>query len=413
MTQEPKPIDLTTIQSLASELGFALAGVCRAEPSQYAAFIRQWLEDGRHGEMDYLARHVEQRIDPRVLLPGARSVICLADRYGAGAKGQEPTTESQESKVRGQGSITSGKIARYAWGRDYHKVIKKRLFKLADKLAGRFPGQIFKSAVDTAPVLEREHARRAGMGWVGKHTLLIHPRLGSYLLLGEIVTTLAVDTAEPHNDTNTATQGTGATQQVEQLPRADVIPGAGMDHCGNCTRCLDACPTQCITPYQLEADRCISYLTIEHRSLIDPLLHEAMGDWLAGCDVCQEVCPYNAPLRIERFAPAPIGEAYQAGHLAGGLDLLAVLNWTTVDYQENFRGSALKRIKPNMLKRNALIAAGNALMQNDDPALLDRIETLARDESAPELVRLTAHQTLDRLGCAGRRDSKRRVNDPV
>ena len=140
-------------------------------------------------------------------------------------------------------------------------MIKKRLFRLADLLRERWPDHHYKVAVDTAPILEREHAMRAGLGWVGKHTLIIHPRLGSWLLLGQIVTTLDIQPDEP-----------------------------AIDHCGTCTRCIDACPTNCIEPYQLDAQRCISYLTIEHRSLIDHEFHSAMGDWIAGCDVCQEVC---------------------------------------------------------------------------------------------------------------------------
>ncbi len=171
------------------------------------------------------------------------------------------------------------RIARYAQGDDYHKVMTKRLHRMADAPREQFPDEQFKCTVDTAPILEREHAERAGLGWCGKHTLLIHPRFGSWMLLGTIVTTLKLQTSSEAN------------YPVALLPPSD--------HCGTCTRCIDACPTQCIANpddtghRSVDAKRCISYLTLEHRSLIDLSLHEPMGDWIAGCDVCQSVCPYN------------------------------------------------------------------------------------------------------------------------
>jgi epoxyqueuosine reductase len=360
-------------------LGFGLLGIAPAEPSDHADELRAWLDAGRHGEMAYLAEHVDVRLDPRKLLGGAESIICVADRYP-----DEPPNDHATERQR-------GRIARYAWGDDYHKTIKSRLFELADALRARFPGAEFRCTVDTAPALEREHAARAGLGWIGKHTLLLHPRHGSYLLLGLIVTTLKLQTS--------AEAG---------FPHETVPP---TDHCGQCTRCIDACPTGCIDKagYSIDASRCISYLTLEHRGVIDESLHEAMGDWVAGCDVCQEVCPFNGvrgsgsgvqedPTNRLRFSALPVHPAYEPRAPAPTLDLLDVLGWSIVERREAFTKSALKRIKLDMLKRNALIALGNALTKKDDPAVRARIAQIADDEGEPELVRATARQVLTRLG---------------
>lgn len=368
MTAAPD-LSLSQLHALAQPLGFALVGVAPAELTGHEAFLRDWLSKGLHGEMAYLAEHLSQRIDPTVLLPGAKSIICVADRYAARAP--EASTAAP--------SNPHGRVARYAWGDDYHQTIKKRLFTLADVLRERFgAGHQFKVTVDTAPVLEREHAMRAGLGWIGKHTLLIHHRLGSYLLLGEIVTTLAIETSGD------------ADYPLPLRP--------GTDHCGTCTRCIEACPTRCIASegYALDASRCISYLTLEHRSLIAPDLHNAIGNWVAGCDVCQEVCPHNRPGEAR---DEPVRAEYEPRPgVAGGLNLLELLNWSAEDRQRTFTRSALKRMKLEMVKRNALIAAGNHLARQDHPALRARITELAKDEAEHPLVRETARQVLARLG---------------
>jgi len=342
------------IREMAEGLGFALAGFAPIQRTERGEYIVQWLNDGKHGQMHYMANNLPVRLDPAQLLPDSRAIICVADQYAHAAPENQPTQEP------------FGRIARYAWGDDYHKVIKKRLFQIADQLREQFPDEQFKTVVDTAPLLEREHAERAGLGWIGKHTLLIHPALGSWLLLGAIVTTLPVEPDEKQT--------------------------AITDHCGTCTRCIDACPTDCIEPYKLDASRCISYLTIEHRELIDEDLQQQMGDWVAGCDVCQEVCPHNTS-GIDGM-PLPV---YQPRSYAHGLNLLELLNWEAEDRQTTFQGSALKRIKLDMLKRNALIAAGNYLYSHEDDALGKRIQELTADPSQPDLVRDTAKQVRDRL----------------
>lgn len=381
---------LNEIEKLGRELGFAAVGITNAQPTDYAAAYQTWIDAGQHGEMDYLAKYVEQRLDARQLIAGAQSVICVADRYHAKPTDSSEVQDQQQTKLR-------GRVARYAWGRDYHKVIKKRLHRMVDRLREQYSDANFKATVDTAPVLEREHAARAGLGQVGKHTLLIHPELGSWLLLGCIVTTLAFEqnNAEPKE------------QLKEQLKDLFASP----DVCGNCTRCIDACPTDAITPFAVDATKCISYLTIEHRSLIDTRYHEAIGDWIAGCDICQEACPYNQkqdrPTWVHHDNEAAAGIEVHADYeprpkMVDGLDLLAVLDWTEADRREAFQGSALKRIKLDMLKRNALIALANQINEtnSDDPLkekITQRIEQLGNDPLQAELMRNTAKQLLQKL----------------
>lgn len=350
------------------ELSFALAGVCRAEPSGYGAELWAWLKAGKHGQMHYLATQAALRIDPAKLLARARSIICVADRYHDGRTDPRPAASSL---------APSGHVARYARGDDYHAVIRKRLKQLAAELEQMFPRAQFRVCVDTAPILEREHAMRAGLGGIGKHTLLIEPGVGSYLLLGEIITTLELASSESR----------GAVE---------VVPAPRLDPCGTCTRCIEACPTEAITPWSVDATRCISYLTIEHRGLIDEQFHEAMGDWIFGCDVCQEVCPHNQPTRRSRASP--LHPAYKPREdRQPGFDLLAVLNWTEEDRRRAFTKSAMKRAKLVMMKRNALIAAGNAMREQPHKGLLSRMQEVAMDQREPELVRVTAEAVLRRL----------------
>jgi epoxyqueuosine reductase len=363
------PQQTTRVLDCCRELGFALAGVAVAEPTAYERELIEWLEQGRHGEMQYLARNVALRADPRKMVPGAQSIICVADRHHDAASSGTPKEEDPHPSPppqAGEGMDSArGRIARYARGDDYHVVIRKRLHVLCDELAAMFPQETFRACVDTAPVLEREHAQRAGLGAVGKHTLLIEPGVGSYLLLGEVITTLALEPSSPHEP----------------------------DPCGTCTRCIDACPTDAITPWSVDATRCISYLTIEHRGAIDERYHEPMGAWIFGCDICQEVCPHNQP--TERRCSAPVHEAYATRR--DGFDLLEVLDWDEQSRRDAFVRSAMKRAKLPMMKRNVLIAAGNALARRDDQILRLRVESIAQDASEADMVRATARSVLRRL----------------
>lgn len=385
------------VQTLAESLGFALCGVAPAERSAYADHFARWLAEGRHGEMGYLADHAAVRVDPGQLVPGAEAVIVVADAYAAGegprGQGAEGSGEGDQVSPGAQHlaprpldpSAPSGKIAKYAHGDDYHKTIKKRLHAMADALGEAYPGHTFRSTVDTAPIFERELATLAGLGWTGKHTLMIHPRHGSYFLLGTLVTTLPI-----------------ATSERLGYP-APLSPPT--DHCGSCTRCIDACPTAAIASegYSVDGTKCISYLTIEHRSAIDPALFAGMGDWVAGCDVCQDVCPHNRR-RLSGTdpgaggsTPLPIHPRYTPSGHGPTLKLLDILHWTEDDRRRVLKGSALKRIKLDMWKRNALIAAGNALRQQDHAALRERVAVMAGDDALPSMVRATAEEVQKQL----------------
>jgi len=368
-------------QRLARDAGFALCGIADARPSAYAAFFADWLAAGKHGEMSYLAEHAEVRSDPGRLVDRAASVVVVADAYPgkwpSGQVTQWPSGERQHSA-----STPLGRIAKYAWGDDYHKTIKKRLHAICDTLAAQYPSHTFRATTDTAPIFERELATRAGLGWTGKHTLLIHPRLGSYFLLGTIVTTLPMQTSA-----------------MAGYP-APLAPPT--DHCGACTRCIDACPTDAIAAegYSIDATRCISYLTLEHRSEIAPALFRGMGDWIAGCDICQDVCPHNRRrLAIEEDSDAAqtlrIEPRYTPRSPAPAMNLLAILDWTEDDRRAAFTGSALKRMKLGMIKRNALIAMGNAAA--GDAQLGAAIEAFTQRTDEDPIALATARAVFDQL----------------
>ena len=298
----------------AVDVGFDLVGIAAAGPSAYGDYVRRWLEEGRAGSMDYLNRRVDERTDPGAYLPGARSVICVAINYHVPL--EAPPSDAKAFHAR---------IARYALGDDYHELMKQRLYALADWLRDTVPGARTRCSVDSAPVLERELAARAGIGWVGKHTGVLNADLGSWLLLGEVMTTLPLPADQP-----------------------------AADHCGTCTRCIDACPTGAITaPYELDARKCISYLTIEHRDDVPVEYRGSIGEWLYGCDVCQDVCPHN------RQAPIADDPALRPRFPTGSLDVREVLAWTEEDYRARLRGSAMKRVKLPMLQRNARAVAEN------------------------------------------------------
>ena len=303
---------VAAIKAKAIDLGFDRVGIAPAGPSRYGDYLRRWLDAGRHGEMAYLADRVAERADPAAYFPGVRSAVCVAVNYRTPLSPPPPGDR--------------GRVARYALGDDYHDRIKPRLYDLADWLRAAVPGCQTRCGVDTVPVMEKELAARAGVGWVGKNTCVIHPHDGSFLLLGEVLTTLDLPVDDP-----------------------------AVDRCGTCTRCIDACPTAAITePYQLDATRCISYLTIEHRGDIAADLQRQMGDWLYGCDVCQDVCPWN---RRETLTDDP---AFAPRHPSGTLPLDEVLTWSTDDYHRHTRRSVLRRVKLPVLQRNAAIARANA-----------------------------------------------------
>ncbi len=337
-------LDSQAVVELCISQGFAIAGVSQAGRSSHDVALMQWLAAEKHGEMQWMNENIEIRLDPRNLIEGAKTVICVADRYG----------------ILAENSLgeRSGRIARYARGRDYHKTMKKRLHVICDALKKDFPKEIFRACVDTAPLLEREFAQRSGIGAIGKHTLLIEQGIGSWMLLGAIVTTAPCQTS---------------TRVV-------------VDPCATCTRCIDACPTDAISPWALDARKCISYLTIEHRGDIDPLYYPKIGRWLFGCDICQEVCPHNQPSELSENAP--LHPSYK--QRLDSFDVLDVLAWDEESRRDNFQGSSMKRAKLGMIRRNAVIVAGNILAESDDDVLRSALEKIASNSEEDALVQRAA-----------------------
>lgn len=283
-------------------MGFLACGVARAGfLTDEAPRLERWLSEGRHGRMAYMANHFDLRLDPRRLVPGARSVISLAYNYHVPPQQTDPSAP---------------KLSTYAYGRDYHKVVKKRLKPLMAFIHERFGQVALRAFVDSAPVMEKAWAQRAGLGWVGKHTNIIRQGTGSWFFLCEIITDLELEPDPP-----------------------------ATDHCGTCRRCIDACPTDAITPYGVDGSRCISYLTIELKEAIPEEFSGKLANWAFGCDICQQVCPWNrfaSPHQEPAFAPKPELMGLTADEWHG---------MTEVVFERLFEGSAVKRAKFSGLKR--------------------------------------------------------------
>ena len=346
------PEDLTDrVKALALGLGFDLVGVCDAVARPETHFFADWIARGYAGEMSYLERQVDERVDPKRLLLDAQSIVALGFVYDPGDRPPARPASMQ--------------IARYAGGSDYHEVLGERVQAFSDGLQALTPAPVSsRSFLDTGPVLERVHAAYAGLGWIGKNTCLIHPTLGSYLFLGAVVTDLALraDAREP-------------------------------DHCGSCTACLDACPTEAFPePYVLDATRCIAYTTIEARGPIPEDLREAHGDLGFGCDICQEVCPWN--VRARRVVPAdPLGlRARMAPRPEWKRPMLRwVLALDVTAWRSATGSTAVARAKHRGLLRNALVVAGNS----GDASLRPEVERLAAGPDA--LLAEHARWALSRL----------------
>jgi epoxyqueuosine reductase len=309
-------LSASAVKSRAKQLGFDVCGIAPAGDLPELTFLSEWLARGYAGSMSYLERSADRRADVRRVLPSARTVIVTATVYNT----RRPY--STECADRGRGHV-----ARYAWGDDYHDVLGSRLAALLTWMRETSPEPFEARAyVDTGPIQERVYARHAGIGWIGKNTCTISPELGSWVLLGEIVCSLALDVDPP-----------------------------ALDQCGACTLCLEACPTQAlVAPGVLDATRCISYLTIEHRGDIPEELRAGVGSHVYGCDVCQEVCPWN------QAAPVSGDPAWQP-RPAWDLPALVDLDrMSESDLQSALKGSAMRRAKPAGVRRNVTIALGNA-----------------------------------------------------
>jgi epoxyqueuosine reductase len=303
-----------SILQQAYPLGFDMVGVAKAEfMEEEARDLEQWLNEGRNGKMAYMANYFDKRTDPRLLVEGAKSVISVLHNYYPGDEVTQPEG--------------APKISRYAWGKDYHKVLKSKLYRLLEfiqeTISQDIHGRVF---VDSAPVLDKHWAKRAGLGWIGKHTNLISPQKGSWFFIGEIILDLELDYAA----------------------------GQVKDYCGTCTRCIDACPTDALSPYQIDANRCISYLTIELKEAMDTSFQQALDGWVYGCDICQEVCPWN------RFSQKTNSRDFRP------LDQILQMrekDWISLD-KSTFKWMAkrtpMNRIKWEKMKHNLSLVQTNA-----------------------------------------------------
>jgi epoxyqueuosine reductase len=313
------------LKQAALDIGFDLVGIARAGTPETLEQLQEWLNAGYSGEMAYLESRRDAYATPGHVLAGVRSIIVAALNYCS----VDPAARHATHEAL---------VSRYAWGsQDYHAVMRDKLGRLADALHGLSHGCRTRCVVDTAPLLERDVARLAGLGWFGKNTMLLNKRIGSWFFLGAVLTDVELQPDAPHETA----------------------------HCGTCTRCLDACPTDAfVEPYVLDATKCISYLTIELRNRpIPDALRPGIGDWLFGCDVCQDVCPWN------RKAPRSSAPAFQPRPDLAPADCIELLALTESEFQERYGATPLERPGRNGIVRNACIVLGNACCQDAIPAL--------------------------------------------
>lgn len=326
------------IRQWGAELGFQKVGIADCEMAEAETRLMEWLADGRHGDMDYMARHGTKRARPAELVPGTLRIIAVRMNYAVSAQASRAVLDDGRRAF----------VSRYALGRDYHKVLRRRLQRLADRISAAVGTFNYRSFVDSAPVMEVELARKAGIGWRGKHTLSLSRDAGSYYFLGELYTDLPLPVDE-----------------------------ASRDHCGSCSRCIDACPTGAIVaPYQLDARRCISYLTIEHRGSIPDAFRRAMGNRIYGCDDCQLACPWNKYARLSDEAD------FAARNRLDDATLVELFAWSEETFHERLLGSAIHRIGYERWLRNIAVALGNAPTAPEIVAALR-----ARKEHPSALVR--------------------------
>lgn len=327
-SQIPSAVDQTHLREWLNEqsrqLGFDGLRITDTHLGSATERLREWLDQGRHGRMEYMAKHADLRSDPGMLVPGAVRVICVTMNY------LSPTVDFDHEWQR-LAEPTQAVVSMYARGRDYHKVMRNRLQEFAQRIEKQIGAFGYRVFTDSAPLMEVELARKAGLGWRGKHTLLLNRESGSTFFLGEIL----VDVPLP-------------IDQEED------------SHCGTCQSCIEICPTQAITdPYQLDARRCISYLTIENPDVIPVEFRRAMGNRVYGCDDCQLICPWN------KFAQRTALPDFAERHGLGRATLLQLWSWTEEEFEKRHEGSAIRRIGYTRWRRNLAVAMGNALADSD------------------------------------------------
>ena len=311
----------SALKAKALELGFEACGISTAtELIEEQSHLQEWLSRGYEASMGWMNNHREKRVDPRKLVEGAQSVVSVIHSY------YHPTDIVDEPSI--------GRISRYALGDDYHLVMKERLHTLLNWLQTEVPSSSGRAFVDSAPVMDKAWAAKAGLGWIGKHSNLISPEHGSWFFIGELIVDVALDADQPI-----------------------------LDHCGSCTRCIDACPTDAIVePYVVDAGRCISYNTIEHRGDdVDPSVHPLHGNWIFGCDICQEVCPWN------KFKTESSEERYRPQSARLNVPLTTWESLTQEEFSTTFRKSPVKRTKWAGFIRNVQYAAENATERDHSP----------------------------------------------
>jgi len=334
---------VTRIREWGTALGFQAVGVAEVDLRRDEQYLARWLELGRHGEMHYMARHGERRSRPARLVPGTISVICARMDYLPDAADAWRILDDREKAF----------VSRYALGRDYHKVLRRRLQRLASRIAADIGPFGYRAFVDSAPVLEKALAEKAGLGWIGKHSNLLNRRAGSWFFLGEIYTDLPLPPDQPADN-----------------------------HCGDCVRCLQACPTGAIVaPYRVDARRCISYLTIELKGPIPEELRPLLGNRIFGCDDCQVVCPWN------RFAHPSDEPDFAPRHGLDTASLLRLFDWSEDEFLRRTEGSAIRRIGYAAWLRNIAVALGNSSPPDaaSRQAVTEALQTRLNDPS--ELVR--------------------------
>lgn len=366
------------VKEKARDLGFDLVGITSPDPPPHFDVYKNWLSADFHGEMKYLAndRAIEWRADPHRLLPDCKSILVLGIPYS------KPSKKTRLTKEPGP----QGRIASYAWGDDYHETLQPRLQQLVsfmeEQVGASFPNRWY---TDTGPILERDFAQRAGQGWIGKNSMLINPKRGSYYLLAEILLAIQLEHDQPF----------------------------ASDHCGTCTRCIEACPTDCILPDRtLDANRCISYLSIELKGTIPHEMRSQMEDWVFGCDICQQVCPWNI-----RFAPE-MGDkdfAPRQGHTL--VDLEKEIRLNTYGFNHKFKNNPVKRPKRRGYLRNVAIALGNARQPRSVPVLFqvfgEEPEALVRGAIAWALAEIGGQEARTALNKALRTENDASVLNEI